>query len=539
MPQISKIRIVNFRYDGNRFIPDELYDLTSPETGEALNSLFNLNNGGGKTVLVQLMMQPVNPRAMAGGRHIEDYFTRPGDHAFILLEWKLDGSKDKLLTGIAIAAGTSASSDDDQKGSRIRYYTFRTTYEKSSPYDIAALELSENRNGRYYPADFDYIKAQAKASKGALEYYSSDDSAKWAEMLSEEYDIHRTEWETVIETLNKDEGGLNQYFDDAKTSDKLIAKFFIPAIEQKLISTAPKRHDSSLETMLINYAKKITEKETVIRERDTNDRLLGELGTINDMVEKLYSANDELKESVSQAHGFMAALSKRVAAIDYDIAGIAGETALKNDLIAHIRYEESSANYYTAEERYGKAKAGFEEISGLLEECGIKLGIKKHEADILRCADLYAQIQSAAARSEEIRKLIEDKENNSEDAERIASLKYSVLVKAEETEKAQTDRDSGLEAQAAAETEALKKLGEIRQQTELEAEKARDRNNKAESELNAAKSNTDRRLRSLGIEAIRKFDGFYSADEISDEKAVKTKRKEHLDTGIQETNGII
>ena len=65
MPQINKIRIVNFNYnDGNRFIPDELYDLSS-DKGEALNSLFNLNNGGGKTVLVQLMMQPVHPRANA------------------------------------------------------------------------------------------------------------------------------------------------------------------------------------------------------------------------------------------------------------------------------------------------------------------------------------------------------------------------------------------------------------------------------------------------------------------------------------------
>ena len=50
MPQISKIRIVNFNYnDGNRFIPDELYDLASPDTGKALNTLFNLNNGGGNT----------------------------------------------------------------------------------------------------------------------------------------------------------------------------------------------------------------------------------------------------------------------------------------------------------------------------------------------------------------------------------------------------------------------------------------------------------------------------------------------------------
>jgi len=112
MPQINKIRIVNFGYnDGNRFIPDELYDLSS-DKGEALNSLFNLNNGGGKTVLVQLMMQPVHPRAMAGGRHIEEYFSRPGDHSFVLIEWNLDGSDDKLLTGIAIAGRASENTDE-------------------------------------------------------------------------------------------------------------------------------------------------------------------------------------------------------------------------------------------------------------------------------------------------------------------------------------------------------------------------------------------------------------------------------------------
>ena len=44
------------------------YDLSS-DKGEALNSLFNLNNGGGKTVLVQLMMQPVQAHG-SGDRQI-------------------------------------------------------------------------------------------------------------------------------------------------------------------------------------------------------------------------------------------------------------------------------------------------------------------------------------------------------------------------------------------------------------------------------------------------------------------------------------
>ena len=91
-----------------------------------MNTLFNLNNGGGKTVLVQLMMQPVHPKAMAGGRRIEDYFSHTGDHSYILLEWNLDGSKEKLLTGISIAASSSASTEEDKRGNSVKYYTFTT-----------------------------------------------------------------------------------------------------------------------------------------------------------------------------------------------------------------------------------------------------------------------------------------------------------------------------------------------------------------------------------------------------------------------------
>lgn len=62
------------------------------------------------------MMQPVHPKAMAGGRRIEDYFSHTGDHSYILLEWNLDGSKEKLLTGISIAASSSASTEEDKRG---------------------------------------------------------------------------------------------------------------------------------------------------------------------------------------------------------------------------------------------------------------------------------------------------------------------------------------------------------------------------------------------------------------------------------------
>ena len=48
MPEISKIRIVNFAYnDGKRLIADELFDFSRKDNNDALNVLINLANGGG------------------------------------------------------------------------------------------------------------------------------------------------------------------------------------------------------------------------------------------------------------------------------------------------------------------------------------------------------------------------------------------------------------------------------------------------------------------------------------------------------------
>ena len=128
MPQISKVRIVNFNYnDGKRLIADELYDFSAIEQDNALNVLINLANGGGKSVLVQLMLQPLVPRAKVAGRGIESFFNKASDHCFVLLEWLKDNSPEKLLTGIAMSVSALAD-DDSGRGRSIKYYTFYSNY---------------------------------------------------------------------------------------------------------------------------------------------------------------------------------------------------------------------------------------------------------------------------------------------------------------------------------------------------------------------------------------------------------------------------
>ncbi|MBQ1991617.1 MAG: hypothetical protein II233_02455, partial [Clostridia bacterium] len=62
MPQISKVRIVNFNYnDGKRLIADELYDFSAIEQDNALNVLINLANGTRRQVLHIIEVDPSNP----------------------------------------------------------------------------------------------------------------------------------------------------------------------------------------------------------------------------------------------------------------------------------------------------------------------------------------------------------------------------------------------------------------------------------------------------------------------------------------------
>ena len=153
MPSISRARIVNFYYnDGTRFIPDETF-VFDDSHGNTMDTLLDFENGGGKTVLVQLLLQPVIPGARVQARKISDYFRKSSDCAYILLEWKLDRSSDHLMTGIAITSSQSTTESDENRA--VKYFTFINHYGRTGDkYDIVNFPLSERDGGRFVPAQF-------------------------------------------------------------------------------------------------------------------------------------------------------------------------------------------------------------------------------------------------------------------------------------------------------------------------------------------------------------------------------------------------
>lgn len=524
MPQISKIRIVNCCYnDGNRLIPDELFDLSSPESDETLNSLFNLNNGGGKTVLVQLIMQPVKPHAMAGSRHIEEYFLRSSDHSYVLIEWKKDNSREKLLTGISIAASQSQS-EENTRGNSIKYYTFKTEYTDHSPYSIETLDLSKNVNGRFVPESFDYVREKAKASKGALEYYSSDESVKWTTQLLN-YGILRSEWESVIEPLNRDEGGLSQYFEDAKTSDKLLNKFIIPAIDQKLKSASSKGMDSSLETMLCNYAKKISEKDDVIKERDTNQGLLKELNELAKISGELVKINDRRVDSIGVTKGFRQALNRKITQTEGEITDLEEQIENENKNISHIDHEEKSKNYYLADDKFKKENESFVKAKILLDTASEKVSLMKHRADVLMCAKAFNEINECEGKISGLKQQIDDKENNSDAAQRIGSLKYSIKLLAENDLEKNQNTSEKLQGEKNVKEKEKDELSAGQADAKQKLSVAKDVHTGLAAELSVNKKHTDALVEKLELPIMRRLDGFYPEDEIVSTGEQKKKEK--------------
>ena len=535
MPQISKVRIVNFHYnDGKRLIADELYDLASRDRDDALNVLINLANGGGKSVLVQLMLQPIIPKAKVAGRRIESFFGKASDHCFVLLEWIKDNSTEKLLTGIAMAAAESLTTEEDSsRGMAIKYYTFYSNYAAyTSAYDIVNMPLSKKENGRFVVAEYDAVRSLAKKSNGVLNYYVADDNPKWQRKLAE-YGLVQNEWR-MMEKLNSEEGGLGKFFGDFKTSDNLVDRLLIPTIEGKLNQTYSKE-DNSLSSMLISYAAQYASKQAVIREQEIYETFARELTALLPKAEGLWNANDALERCTRELFGLSDALAHKLdecrqlqETYAADIDGL-DRTAIR------IEHERASLKYYGAKEAFDTALAEYEAAN--TEEHGIteQLAEATHRKLVLECAGYYQKLLQLEGELNAIRTEIASRESGGENGHELAMLKYSVSVQISRLLAEHLPEVDALtrehESVSLQKTEWEKRL----QTAERALDRAKDAYARADEGLRRAEYETDREVEKYGLEICRGFIG-YAEQEILAIQTEKSGQRSKLEKTLEMTS---
>jgi len=128
MSKINSLRIINLNYNNNTMkIDDETFDLGGQST------LLSLRNGGGKSVMVQMMIAPFVRKRYRDikDREFSSYFTK-NSPTYILTEWILDNNKTNVLIGMMIKRKSNGSDDDNEE--EIDIVNFIHEYENDSKY---------------------------------------------------------------------------------------------------------------------------------------------------------------------------------------------------------------------------------------------------------------------------------------------------------------------------------------------------------------------------------------------------------------------
>lgn len=223
MPVISKIRFTNVVYEGGakRYNDSTFYF-------DGHNGAIVLENGGGKTVFIQTAIQAVLPHSDVAGRKMKDTLSLENGPAHVAIEWLLAEKPRRRYAVTCVSLFMSATGLD----------SLRYVYEYS--------EHDEHRLGRLpFTKEMGGGKLRVTEKGEIQEYYHSmqsknplvaktfDTITGFQKYIEEQFHIIQSEWEAIVK-INSNEGGIEAFFDECKTSSQLVDRLLIPTIEESM-----------------------------------------------------------------------------------------------------------------------------------------------------------------------------------------------------------------------------------------------------------------------------------------------------------------
>lgn len=221
MPAISKLRLTNIVYEGGqKRYNDELFVM------DGNNTAILLENGGGKTVLVQMMLQAVLPGHAHADRKIRETLMLDTNPAHIAVEWILDDHPRRyLMTAVTLFT----------RNNKLESYKYIYEYGYKENHCIEGIPFTlKVEDGIHRPASKDEMneyylrmkneKLTARTFERLYEYHDT---------LEREYGITHKEW-LNISKINKLEGGVEDFFDQCSTTSQLVNNLLIPTVEDAL-----------------------------------------------------------------------------------------------------------------------------------------------------------------------------------------------------------------------------------------------------------------------------------------------------------------
>lgn len=461
MPKINRIRIANVPYSG-RHIVDQLINCYDGQ-----NVLLNLANGGGKSVLTQMIMQPIVPNVRIHKRKVDSYLTSK-EPTFVMIEWLLDNTNQPtyFLTGIVMNKTVT-----EENNYRVRYFTFVNEYKSSNPYDIKNIEFITNENGLTKYKSFDYCLKTLRQQEGSLskiETFTIDEQKRYNQIL-EENGIFKDEWK-ILAKINEKEGGIDDLFEKCEKSDDVVNQWILKTISEKL-ENADELREMFLNLMLdiISHEDEIKQKEELEKFKQEANTYINELSELLESMKKQEEIKNELEEIYLKLKICIKNSKENKQKLEEKLED-------KNRELTTIDYEELSDEYYQIE---GKLDEAIEELYKK-EEKFLTLGKELEQATkklkVLEATKIYEEYKEAKAEKEAAFIAKQNLEQNLDQKE-IKNIEYSL-------KKEYKKQINYLEEQINTLTEELKET--IKKQENAQNEKTQNINKNIEIQKNIA-----------------------------------------------------
>ena len=343
MSKLNCFRAINLNYNNNTMrIEDETFHF------EGENTLLSLQNGGGKSVLVQMMIAPFVRKRYRDtpDRTFASFFTtnRP---TFLLTEWILDGGAGYVLVGMMVRQKQVSGEDARDE---LEIVNFIHEYKEPNQFDIHSIPVIESDKNVKKLKGFNACRLlleDIKKEKGISFLYfdlnQPHQQRNYFERLKE-FKIDHTEWEAIIKKVNLKESGLSELFKDAKDEAGLVEKWFLSAVESKLNKDENRMKEFA--NIIHKFILQYKENQSKIERKDTIISFQADADIIRESTEEANLAKlnkQEYEEKIAYLRECLQSLlSER-----YEERATLEETlSLLEEQLQSIHYEESSYQLY-------------------------------------------------------------------------------------------------------------------------------------------------------------------------------------------------
>jgi len=390
MPAINRIRVNNVKYN---FGTQEYDDFTMRLYGQ--NTLYDLANGGGKSVLMLLLMQCMIPNCTLDDKQpLEKLFRDNCGNGTIhsLIEWKLDKANVTdgfrfMTTGFCARKARDRGEEGEREVASVEYFNYCIFYQEYGKHDIVNLPLTDGENRMTYQALKNYLHDLSR-KENRLKVFIFDRKGEYQRFISG-YGIIESQWE-IVRGINRTEGHVRTYFEsNYRTTRKVVEDLLIEEIIEKAYRTKTEQEeqrDGSAASLLMSIRGQLRELAEKKRDISIFDHEAELLRLLRDRICSFGGIYDEKKEVLREIGGIYLTLDSKNAEREKELVRL-------QDNVERAEREADMSRAYLERLKTAGMKCEYEEKERALEVKQARLKRETELADTEERAICYRRAE--------------------------------------------------------------------------------------------------------------------------------------------------